>query len=221
MDPVLHRRKLFRYHLPSLITWQAKHPHKRKRYKIYHWLNSRMNNQWYYGIKVKGYFRIKQLLLERVVLPAYGNLKAKQIIRIKQNTDKIKLLGLQNSRPDMFLGKFERRIDVLVYRLNFAPTMQWARSFVESGLIYVSHLNIRKFLDYKFVLTAYQKFPLLGKIKLKPFFNKYQLKPTYSRNFTKLGRHMFNMPLPVTLASYRVKLKSIVHWSVQNLRTLF
>jgi hypothetical protein len=91
--------------------------------------------------------------------------------------------------------------------------MQWARSFIESGLVYVSYTKIRKFVNYKITLAKYQKFPLLKNLKTRmvSFFHTDILKNKYRRGMTKLGRRMFNMPLPITLAAYRVKVKGIVH----------
>jgi len=75
-------------------------------------------------MRLKKNYRLRQILFGRIVLPALNYLKQKQYLFIKKNAARVKPLGLQNSRPTIFLGKFERRIDILVYKLNFAPTMQ-------------------------------------------------------------------------------------------------
>lgn len=69
-------------------------------------------------------YRLKQILFGRIVLPALDYLQKKQFFHLKKNSARIKPLGLSNSRPTIFLGKFERRIDILTYKLNFAPTIQ-------------------------------------------------------------------------------------------------
>jgi len=90
-------------------------------------------------MRARNNYRLKQILFGRIVLPAFNYLSKKQFFFIKQNTSHVKPLGLSNSRPTLFLGKFERRIDILTYKLNFAPTIQYARMLVEMGLIYVSY----------------------------------------------------------------------------------
>jgi ribosomal protein S4 len=90
-------------------------------------------------MRAKKNYRLKQILFGRIVLPALGYLKQKQFVQIKKNVSHVKPLALSNSRTGIFLGRFERRIDILTYKLNFAPTIQWARVFVEAGLIYVSY----------------------------------------------------------------------------------
>jgi ribosomal protein S4 len=69
-------------------------------------------------------YRLKQILFGSIILPAFDHLKQKQFTYIKKSTAHVKPLGLINSRPTLFLGKFERRLDVLTYKLNFAPTIQ-------------------------------------------------------------------------------------------------
>jgi ribosomal protein S4 len=75
-------------------------------------------------MQAKKNYRLKQILFGRIVLPALGYLKQKQFIQIKRNAAHIKPLAVSNSRPGIFLGRFERRIDILTYKLNFAPTIQ-------------------------------------------------------------------------------------------------
>lgn len=223
LNPLLHNRKLFQFHLITLKTAQKKHPHRRKRYKVYAWLNSTLHNSWSPGLRVKKLFRLRQLLFGKIILPSLGYLKHKQFLQIKKNTSNIKPLGLQNSRPAIFLGKFERRLDILIYKLNFAPTIQWARNFVESGLVYVSHLADKSPINYTISLTKCQKFPLLKNLKknISNFFDSQISDNFWRKKTSNISRKGFNMPLPRTLAAYRVKLKSIVHWSSQNIQTFF
>jgi len=113
-------------------------------------------------MRAKKNYRLKQILFGRIILPALDGLLQKQFMYIKKNAAHVKPLGLSNSRPTVFLGKFERRLDVLAYKLNFAPTIQWARSFVKAGLIYVSYWTIYRYTrNYKHILPNYEKFPLL------------------------------------------------------------
>jgi len=75
-------------------------------------------------MRAKKFYRLKQIMFGRIILPALDYLGKKQFLHIKKNVSTVKPLGLQHSRPAMFLGKFERRIDILTYKLNFAPTIQ-------------------------------------------------------------------------------------------------
>lgn len=101
--------------------------------------------------------------------------------------------------------------------------MQWARFFVKTGLIYVSYLTHTRITNYTQTLTKTQKFPLLKiwKEQTRLFFNNKinettnRRKKSFSRFFTN------NMPLPVTVATYRVMLKCMVHWNDQNIKTWF
>lgn len=223
LNPLLHNRKLFQFHLITLKTAQKKHPHRRKRYKVYAWLNSTLHNSWSPGLRVKKLFRLRQLLFGKIVLPSLGYLKHKQFLQIKKNTANIKPLGLQNSRSAIFLGKFERRLDILIYKLNFAPTIQWARNFVESGLVYVSHLTDKSPINYTASLTKRQKFPLLKNLRknMLNFFDSQISGHFWRKKTSNISRKGFNMPIPRTLAAYRVRLRSIVHWSSQNIQTFF
>lgn len=83
-----------------------------------------MSNKTNYGFRAKKNYRLKQIMFGRIILPALDYLGKKEFLAIRKNVSKIKPLGLQHSRPAMFLGKFERRIDILTYKLNFAPTIQ-------------------------------------------------------------------------------------------------
>jgi len=42
-----------------------------------------------------------------------------------------------------------------------------------------------------------------------------------SRASSFFSKRMFNMPLPITLAAYRVRLKGIIHWTNTSLKVLF
>ena len=221
LSPVAHNRKLFWHHLPTKITLETRHPHRYKSYKPYKIYLRTMNNQWDYGFRAKYNQRIKQILFGKIILPAFDYLKKNQFLAIKKNTSRVKPLGLQHSRPALFLGKFERRIDILTYKLNFAPTIQWARSFVKSGLIYVSSLSIWQTKDYKNMLTKNQRYPMFKSLYRIINFHNTNFFDSAQIKFTNLSERQWTMPTAITLPAYRVKLKSIIHWSSRNIRSLF
>jgi ribosomal protein S4 len=71
-------------------------------------------------IRKKKSARIKKVL-SKTILPFYGHLSEKQLVAIKKKVQRKKTEGL--SRDDLLLGHFERRLDVVVYRLNLAPNI--------------------------------------------------------------------------------------------------
>jgi len=222
LTPIAHLRKLSWWQLHTQITLEKRHPHRYKSYKIYLWFTRTLANRWNYGMRAKKFYRLKQIMFGRIILPALDYLGKKQFLHIKKNVSTVKPLGLQHSRPAMFLGKFERRIDILTYKLNFAPTIQWARSFVSSGLVYVSYLTFLRTINYKQVLLKKQKFPLYmdWKVKTIPFFNP-EIANKWRKPLSAVGRWQWNMPSAITLPSYLVRVKGIIHWSSKNITTLF
>ena len=223
LNPVMYNRKLFIDHLLRCVTQQKRHPNRYKRFKVYKLFMQTLNNRYNYGVRAKKNYRLKQVMFERIVLPSLDYLKKKQFMFLKKNVSHVKTLGLVNSRSGMFLGKFERRIDVLTYKLNFAPTIQWARNFVKSGLIYVSYLTAIKSRDYRYILNKNQKFPLFNSWKndVLNYFNNNINYHLNKRKTSTSSHENFNMPLPVTLAANLVQLTGIIHWNLQNIKTIF
>jgi hypothetical protein len=41
------------------------------------------------------------------------------------------------SKTDMLLSRLELRLDVLVYRLNLAPSIFWAQQLIDAGKIFI------------------------------------------------------------------------------------
>jgi len=222
LNIVLHNRQLFPFQLQHCFTRETRHPHRCKSWQAYKWFMYTTQHQWLHTMVARKNYRLKQILFGRIVLPALDYLKQKQFVQIKKNTAHIKPLALVNSRPGNFLGKFERRIDILTYKLNFAPTIQWARVFVEAGLIYVSYwTHVNK--NYRLVLTKQQKFPILSlwRDRTLSIFNNLVSEHLHKRKNSFLSQRLFNMPLPITLVSYRVMLKGIVYWTNSTIKTWF
>jgi ribosomal protein S4 len=59
--------------------------------------------------------------LSKIILPFYGNISEKQFSAINKKVQKKKPENI--SRDDFLLGKFETRLDIVVYRLNLAPNI--------------------------------------------------------------------------------------------------
>ncbi len=82
------------------------------------------------------YKRIKQIL-HKVLLPFYGNLRPKQMIAQYKKTHNSALMDV--NRSDKLINNFETRLDIIVYRLNLAPSIVWARRIIRAGLIFVHY----------------------------------------------------------------------------------
>ena len=106
---------------------RKRNPRFQKRNKLYWWrrkflLDFYHNNR----IRKKKAQRIKQVL-GKIYLPFYGNLNKKQFTAILKKNKKI-------------LSSLENRLDVVVYRLNLAPNILWARRLIQEGSIFVSNM---------------------------------------------------------------------------------
>ena len=115
---------------------RRKNPRSEKRNQLYkrsHFLltNFRQRSRLY----AKKTARIKQIV-SKIIWPFYGNLRIKQMHRIYKKKRVIKSNKLTSN--EVLLSCFENRLDVVVYRLNLAPTILWARRLIMSGCIFVT-----------------------------------------------------------------------------------
>lgn len=67
----------------------------------------------------------KQLFAKQQLKGYYGNISEKQFRKTFKEASKIK-----GDSGENFIGLLERRLDIIVYRLNFVPTVFAARQFV-------------------------------------------------------------------------------------------
>jgi small subunit ribosomal protein S4 len=79
----------------------------------------------------------------KIILPFYGNITQKQFRNIKNKIQRKKSESL--SREDLLINKFENRLDVVVYRLNLAPNIFWARELIKNGVIFVTAIDKTSF----------------------------------------------------------------------------
>ena len=117
---------------------RKRNPRFQKRNKLY-WWRRKLLFQFYHNnrIKKKKAQRIKQVL-GKIYLPFYGNLKKKQFTSILKKSKKKKSQLL--NRNEKILSSLENRLDVVVYRLNLAPNILWARRLIQEGSIFVSNM---------------------------------------------------------------------------------
>lgn len=116
---------------------RKKKPHYQKQQQLYRWRNNFLFSRFLRGrLLKKNFARIKNVVSKNI-LPFYGHITQKQFTAIKNKTQRKKP---QNSlaRDELLLNHFERRLDVVVFRLNLAPTIFWARQLIKNGAIFVT-----------------------------------------------------------------------------------
>jgi small subunit ribosomal protein S4 len=81
--------------------------------------------------KISGYGQ--QLAAKQKLRGYYANLSERQFRRIYQEA-----LRLRGDTAENMIGLLERRLDIVIYRLNFVPTVFAARQFVNHGHVLVN-----------------------------------------------------------------------------------
>ena len=118
---------------------RRKNPRSEKRNQLYQRTAFLLANyKYHYRIFAKKHARIKQLV-RKIIWPFHGHLRIKQMTNIYKKSQRIKSKML--SRNEIILSHFENRLDVVVYRLNLAPTILWARRLIQNGAIFVVSAN--------------------------------------------------------------------------------
>lgn len=113
-----------------------KNPLYEKKNKVFYWLYQLLNNRRAELIQKNKKLRIKQIL-KRIILSFYGNLKIKYFTYLTKKSHVGK--STRSTKRENLLKKLELRLDVLVYRLNIAPSIYWAQQFIKCGHIYISN----------------------------------------------------------------------------------
>jgi hypothetical protein len=118
---------------------RSKNPRREKRNRLYIRANFLLNNfRQRYRIRADKFMRIKQVV-SKIVNPFYGHLRPQQIQSLLKKGKKIKTNSL--GFHELILSRFENRLDVVVFRLNLAPSILWARRLIKAGLIFVTPAN--------------------------------------------------------------------------------
>jgi len=117
---------------------QKWNPRFQKRNQLYWWRRKLLFDFYHKNwIKKDKAQRIKQVL-GKIYFPFYGHLKQKQFNTILNKKKKIKSQLL--SKNENVLSSLENRLDVVVYRLNLAPNILWARRLIQEGSIFVNNV---------------------------------------------------------------------------------
>lgn len=172
-----------RYKISQLFSWtpylRKKKPIHSKKNKLYnhrkHLLFKKNNTEL---VRVRQRNRIKQILC-KINLPFYGHLKIKQFHKLTK-----KVQCKKNNRLHLQLNLFERRLDVIVFRLNLAPNIFWARKLIQDGSIFVNSITKKQVKIYDTMYAHYKKYAYPLKLRdPKHLYKNIQLKPQAKLQF--------------------------------------
>jgi len=90
--------------------------------------------------------RIKQIL-SKLLRPFYGHLTLKQWTVLLKKSKKKR--SKYQTRVQTILQRLENRLDVVVYRLNWAPSILWARRLIRGGFIFVTNMKKKNIYETK------------------------------------------------------------------------
>ena len=113
-------------------------PRFQKRNQLYWWRRKLLFTFYKKNWIEKGKAQRIQQIIGKIYLPFYGNLKKKQFENISKKKKKIKSQFL--NKNETILSSLENRLDVVVYRLNLAPNIWWARRLIQEGFIFVNNI---------------------------------------------------------------------------------
>jgi ribosomal protein S4 len=144
--------------LKTKFYLRHKNPRSEKRNRLYKRSAFLLNNfRRRSRVYAKKAARIKQIV-SKIIWPFYGDLRIKQMNIIYKKNRRIKSKILTSN--EILLNRFENRLDVVVYRLNLAPTILWARRLIENGCVFITPHN--NFTLWEFMYASLKKvaFPL-------------------------------------------------------------
>jgi ribosomal protein S4 len=190
---------------------RRKNPRYEKRNRIYHKATILLaNRRQKFRIKANKIARIKQIT-SKILFPFYGNLRLNQRHKIIKKSRVIK--SKQLSSNELILLHFESRLDVVVYRLNLAPTILWARRLILDGCIFVSPQNLyQNQLKWNSMYASLKKyaFPL----KLRDPKNLYA--STILKNLPEHWGTFKFLDHPQTNVSYLLQPGDLIQCSLEN-----
>ena len=179
-------------------------PRFQKRNKLY-WWRQKLLFDFYHnnGIKKDKAQRIKQVL-SKIYFPFYGHLQQKQFQAILKKKNKIKSKFL--NKNEQTLSALENRLDVVVYRLNLAPNILWARRLILEGSVFVSNMFSFQTWIWMYGQIKHLLFPL----KLRDPKNLY--KTTYWNPNKRISKFKFLLK-PVKKIHYLVQPGDLIQTS--------
>ena len=183
---------------------RKKNPRVEKRNRLYKRKKKLLADSWHKKrIRANKAARIKQIA-GKILRPFYGHLTLKQFVKIvkKRRRKKTRIM----TRNEALLRHLENRLDVLVYRLNWAPHILWARRLIWEGSVFVS--NVKKTETWNIMHSNLKKyaFPLTLR----------DPKHLYSKTFWNPQRRMAKYKFlcaPTTEIAYLVQPGDIIQCS--------
>lgn len=222
LSPLYHTRKLYRQ-TRKRVYRREKKPYRLRRLGFYNKFFQLIypKRKIVYGQK---YPRINQLLRRYIILPFFNHMTSKQLKRLVSRVKKSNNI----LSGDNFNSNFENRLDVLSYKLNFAPTIFWSRVFISMGWIWVSNHKksirvsnklmennvvyeycVKNNRNVKFIKVSCQnKINILKSIKNALFITNYSYK-----NLPKFRNNDLQYEEAQLSPTYVVKQGEIVHVS--------
>ena len=192
---------------------RRKNPRREKKNQLYHRCNLLLTSiRKGFRIRAKKAARIKQIT-GKILLPFYGNLRKKQmaVILKKSRTRKSNYL----THNEMLLTHFENRLDVVVYRLNLAPSILWARRLILNGSVFITSTQNANFWDSMYSSMKKFAFPL----KLRDPYHLYD-KTLWTNSFNQWSKFKF-FGQPKRKISYLVQPGDIIQCATGILSNQF
>jgi ribosomal protein S4 len=187
---------------------RRKDPEQTKHKQLYNRYRKIINNEKNieFSIQKDKRNRINNIIY-KLLQPFYGKLTKKQLKNIWQKI-KIKKSTL-NSKLDNLFATFEKRLDILVYRLNLAPNILWARRLIWQGTIFVTNVNTIKTWVQLYASLKLYAYPLKLRDPKKLYKNKYW------NPQCRQSRYKFILE-PIRKINYIVKSHEIIQYNPQG-----
>lgn len=196
LEPLLFPKNLYKTHR-FMAYRRRQNPKYTKKNQLFFVYRSFLFNQWGLDLKLKRFFKI-HLALHKIITSFYGEIRMKQLKVIKNICARLKPRA--EARSSFFLNRLERRLDVVLFRMNLAPTVQWARTLIKDKLITIDG---RIVFNCHFLVQDYQLIQVNGyllkyfNLKKELFFNKFFKKAIPSNMVVNLRLNagiIINMP---------------------------
>lgn len=153
------------------VYTRLKNPQQTKKFRLYQHYDKLIYNSWVQGRSKRKKIARTYQIMAKIVSAFYGHLKQKQMKKIWSKTRRKK--SCFESHNDSFFAQLERRLDVLVYRLNYAPTILWARRLIWEGAIFVNNLEEIKNWNQMYSSFKIYTFPLKLRDPKRLYDTKY------------------------------------------------
>jgi hypothetical protein len=137
LNPLYHTRKLYRLtRSRTYRRYKERLPHLLHRVFFYNKFLKLMHPPSKI-IRGRGIFHLYGILRRYIISPYLNKMKPKQLRALVKKLKKSQHVFTGNN----FQANFENRLDILAYKMNFAPTIHLSRILISLGFIWVSKLS--------------------------------------------------------------------------------